>query len=235
MGQDELMNTPPDRFLRFAHKPVYRRAGTARPNIFVMLRSEMFRRCLYPVLLKRWRPTAQAHLRILRNYEFAPNESIHAFQLRRLRALVFHAAHHVPYYTKIFREHGIHSEDIRNFQDFARIPILSKATVQQAGDDLLAADRQRKSGLPNASGGSTGKPVQFFQDSLYWDQAQASQTFVESWWGIRPGERTASLWGTDRDIPDQSWRERLYGEIGNIESAMPSRSIVPGWSDSQIC
>jgi len=71
-------------------------------------------------------------------------------------------------------------------------------------------------GLPNASGGSTGTPVQFFQDANYWDHAYASQWFVESWWGIRPGDRTASLWGADRDIPDQSWLERFFGSIGQI-------------------
>jgi phenylacetate-CoA ligase len=58
--------------------------------------------------------------------------------------------------------------------------------------------------------------VQFFQDADYWDHAYASQWFVESWWGIRLGDRTASLWGADRDIPDQSWRERLYSGISQL-------------------
>lgn len=190
--------------------------GPASPNMLIALRSEIFRRCLYPLLLKRWRPTAQVYLRELRKYEFAEAESVETVQWTKLQALIRHAAQNVPYYRNLFREHGIQPEDVRSRQDFARVPILSKTTVQEACSDLLADNRDTKSGRPNASGGSTGKPVQFFQDAAYWDQAQAWQSFVESWWHIRPGDRTASLWGADRDIPEQSWRERLYGEIGQL-------------------
>ena len=190
--------------------------GAANPNILIALRSEIIRRCLYPLLLKRWRPTAQVYLSKLRKYEFAEAGSVETAQWTKLRTLIRHAAQNVPYYRNLFREHGIQPEDIRSRQDFARVPILTKATVQEACNDLLADNRDTKSGRPNASGGSTGKPVQFFQDAAYWDQAHAWQSFVESWWHIRPGDRTASLWGADRDIPEQSWRERLYGEIGQL-------------------
>ena len=190
--------------------------GPASPNMLIALRSEIFRRCLNPLLLKRWRPTAPVYLRELRKYEFASAESIDAVQWTRLQAVILHAAQNVPYYRNLFREHGIQPEDIRSRQDFARVPFMSKATVQEACNELLADDRDRESGRLNASGGSTGKPVQFFQDATYWDQAHACQSFVESWWNIRPGDRTASLWGADRDIPEQSWRERLYSEIGQL-------------------
>jgi phenylacetate-CoA ligase len=178
--------------------------------------SELIRRTFYPLMLKRWHPTARHRLRELRKYEFASLESIEAVQWERLQTMLQHASQHVPYYRKLFREQGIRAEDIHSRQDFTRLPILSKATLQKGSEELVAENREKASGLPNASGGSTGKPVQFFQDADYWDQAYAQQWFVESWWGIRPGDRTASLWGADRDIPDQSWRERLYAEIGQL-------------------
>ncbi len=185
-------------------------------NMLLAFRSEIFRRCLYPLLLKRWRPTARVYLGELRKYEFADAESIEVVQWTKLQALIRHAAQNVPYYRKLFQAHGIRPEDIRSRRDFNRVPVLNKATVQEASSQLLAQDRNVESGRPNASGGSTGKPVQFFQDAAYWDQAHACQSFVESWWDIRSGDRTASLWGADRDIPDQSWRERLYSEIGQL-------------------
>jgi len=187
-----------------------------RPNMLTELSSEAIRRTLYPLMLKRWRPTARLRLRELHGHEFVPLQTIEAVQWERLRAMVLHAAQHVPYYRKLFRNHRIRPEEICSRQDFARLPTLTKTTLQEAREELLAENREKASGLPNASGGSTGKPVQFFQDADYWDQAYASQWFVESWWGIRPGDRTASLWGADRDIPDQGWRERLYSEIGQL-------------------
>lgn len=186
------------------------------PKLLATLRSELIRRCLYPVLLKHWRPSGQRYLEELRKYEFAPLEAIEAIQATKLRAVVEHAAKHVPYYRTLFKNCALQPEDIRSTKDFELIPTLSKSTLQKSCDALIAENRDRTSGQWNASGGSTGKPVQFFQDAEYWDRAFASLSFVESWWGIRPGDRTASIWGADRDIPEQNWKERLYGEIQQL-------------------
>ena len=178
--------------------------------------SELIRRAVYPALIRRWRPSARRYLRELQHCEFAPLAVIEGVQLDRIKRVVSHASANVPYYREVFAQWGIQASDIASREDFAKLPILAKSTVQSACNRFLAYDRPQTAGLPNASGGSTGKPVQFFQDAEYWDRAHATQAFVESWWGIRPGDRTASLWGADRDIPQQSWRERLYGEIAQL-------------------
>lgn len=180
------------------------------------IRSEMIRRTAYRAMMRRWRPSGEKYLRELGKYEFTSAAAIEGVQLERLKAIVSHAGAHVPYYREIFSQQGVRPEEIRSREDFARLPILSKATVQSACKQLLADDRPQTYGLSNASGGSTGKPVQFYQDADYWDRAYAAQAFVESWWGIRQGDRTASLWGADRDIPQQNWRERLYGAIAQL-------------------
>lgn len=180
------------------------------------LKSELIRRVAFPILEKRWHPHARRYFAELQSYEFASRERVDALQWRRLQSIIRHAAQHVPYYRNLFQEHGIRADEIQGPQDFARVPVLTKATLQQRLNDLVAEDRDRKQGLANASGGSTGKPVQFFQDAEYWDRAYANQCFVDSWWEIRPGDRTAWFWGADRDIPDQSWRERLYAAISQV-------------------
>jgi len=187
-----------------------------RASLLGEVKSEFIRLVLYPVLLKRWRPSAQHHLRELRKYEFASLETIETIRWSRIHAILRHASQHVPYYRNLFRENGMRPEDICSLRDFARLPILTKSTVQEKLSELSADDRDKGAGQPNASGGSTGKPVQFFQDAEYWDRAYANEWFVQSWWGIRPGDRTASVWGADRDIPDQSWGERFYSSIGQI-------------------
>lgn len=180
-----------------------------RPSLLGKVRSEFLRRTLYPAMQRRWHPLANRYWQELRSYEFAPLETVEKIQWSRLGAVLEHASAQVPYYRELFRKHGIQPKDINSPWDFARIPVLTKATLQDHRDELIADNRAKREGLPNASGGSTGKPVQFFQDSEYWDRAYASQWFVESWWGIRPGDSTASLWGTDRDLHEQSWKERL--------------------------
>jgi phenylacetate-CoA ligase len=184
-----------------------------RDGVFDSLKSTVVRRAVFPVMMRRFRPSARRRFKEIRSREFAAKEEIDRIQWSKLQTMVQYAAQHVPYYRNEFRETGIRPEDVRSLSDYARLPILTKSTVQHRLQELLSDDPNAKRGLPNASGGSTGKPVQFYQNAEYWDWACATQWFVESWWGIRPGDRTASLWGADRDIPDQSWKERLYGAI----------------------
>jgi phenylacetate-CoA ligase len=191
-------------------------SAVIRPGLLSKMSSEVIRRTLYPAMQRRWHPSATRYLQELKKYEFASLESVQAIQWGRLRQLLEHAATHVPYYRDLFRKHGIEPKDIGSPQDFARIPVLTKSALQEQKLNLIAENHLKAEGLANASGGSTGKPVQFFQNAEYWDRAYASLWFVESWWGIRPGDSTASLWGADRDIPDQSWKERLTGAISQL-------------------
>jgi phenylacetate-CoA ligase len=162
---------------------------------------------------RRWHPFARRYFRELKGDEFAPLETIEAYQHARLRALLEHASAHVPYYRALFEARGIRPQDLVSPREFQRVPVLTKAILQEKRDELIARNRKTREGLPNASGGSTGKPVQFFQDAEYWDWAYGHQWFVESWWGIRPGDSTASLWGADRDIAERTWKERLSTAI----------------------
>src|SRR5215469_15985343 len=104
-----------------------------RPSLYRGLRSEAIRRCVYPLLLKRWRPSAPSYLRELRSYEFASLATIENVQWSRIQAIVLHAGRNVPHYRRLFSESGIQTEAIRSREDFARLPILTKATVQAAG------------------------------------------------------------------------------------------------------
>jgi phenylacetate-CoA ligase len=188
---------------------------TARGRLMEM-RSDFIRLVVFPILRKRWHPGSRRYLKQLQEYEFAAVKDVQAVQLARLRSIVRYATEHVPYYRDLFRNHDIRPEQIQSPEDFLRVPVLTKATLQERLPELVAEERDRRQGRANASGGSTGKPVQFFQDDEYWDRAYANQWFVDGWWGIRPGDRTAWVWGADRDIPDQSWRERLYGAISQV-------------------
>jgi phenylacetate-CoA ligase len=152
-------------------------------------------------------------LRRLRRYERAPWEVIRSAQSDAIARLVTYSARYVPYYRELFQREKINAEDIRTGEDLRRIPILNKEMIRRNGDGMISEHTNRRRIYLNASGGSTGKPIQLYQDDNYWAYAQASQWLIESWWGIRPGDRTACIWGTDRDVPAASWRQRIAAEI----------------------
>jgi phenylacetate-CoA ligase len=179
--------------------------------------SELLRRTLYPLMKWREYPQCFALLREFRQYEFASSEIILAHQTAALRKLLRHAAAHVPYYGELFDRSGIDPAELRLPDDLSAIPPLSKSALRERQGDLLATNVERSKLRWNASGGSTGEPVQFCQDERYWASGCAIRWFFESWWGIQPGEPTAAVWGADRDFHGWDWKERLYSRISQLK------------------
>lgn len=154
----------------------------------------------------------------LRRFEFVSLEEVQQKQFQSLQRLLATACENTPYYQRLFSRLGIRASDIRSPNDFERVPVLTKSTLQNQGHELINDTNDAAGRRPNMTGGSTGKPVRFYQDDSYWSFARASQWFVESWWGIYPGDRTASIWGCDRDIPEMGWKERLRVSIEQIRT-----------------
>jgi phenylacetate-CoA ligase len=106
---------------------------------------------------------------------------------------------------------GATPEDVRTFDDYRRLPILTKQLIRENVDEMIARNLPREDLLPNATGGSTGEPLQFYQCRQYHRWADAAR--MRSWYEMadcRQGDRCAVLWGAVRDLTsDFSLRERL--------------------------
>jgi phenylacetate-CoA ligase len=139
---------------------------------------------------------------------------IDALQAEKLRALIRHAHDTVPYYRGVFAERGLRPEDIRTPADLEKLPVLTKAIIQEQGASL------RSSALPpdhgevfvNHTGGSTGQPLTFYQDERYRTLANANLNRSLEWCGWFAGARTAHLWGADVDA---TRRRGLRGKVLN--------------------
>src|SRR5207244_3398444 len=66
-------------------------------------------------------------------------EEIAALQWEKIPALLKHAYQTVPYYRSMFDEVGLQPEAISSPADFARLPILDKATVREQHDRLVSS------------------------------------------------------------------------------------------------
>ena len=129
---------------------------------------------------------------------------------QRLRKLLIHAGKHVPYYRKIFKDVGFNPLSDNIINEMGRIPILTKALIREHIDNLVVENIELSKLRKNATGGSTGVPLTFYQDQRYQTIARALNYYVMGWWGILPYDRTAIVWGADRDFHDLSFKERFY-------------------------
>jgi phenylacetate-CoA ligase len=129
--------------------------------------------------------------------ETLSRDEMRALQLERLRKQVAYNYDHSPFYREKFDEAGARPEDIRNFDDFARLPLMTKdehrqaqeASIQQFGNPfaLLACAPREKIVRINATSGTTGMPTLYTLTRH--DVEVVNEMHARKYWraGIRPG------------------------------------------------
>ena len=103
-------------------------------------------------------PRFATTLRLLDQSEHWSEERIADYQLDKLRALLLHAAKHVPFYRQTFRAVGFDPERLRDPADLRALPLLDKETVRANIKDFLADNISRHRMAYYTTGGSTGTP-----------------------------------------------------------------------------
>lgn len=175
----------------------------------------VFRHVLYPVYetgLRRRRTLA--YLAEYQRDQWLSPEQIAALQWQRLKRLLDHCQREVPYYRRRWRELGITPADIRSLDDYARLPLLTKADIRDHYDELKA-DSWRDRLLTKATGGSTGEPMRFGYTRESNDRRTAVMWRGYDWAGSRMGRRTLFLWGGSVGEPSLAHRfkDRLYNAV----------------------
>lgn len=155
-------------------------------------------------------PRIHGVLSDLRHEERMPAALWREMQSQRLRCLLIHAQKHIPYYREVFQSVGFDPTTADLPADMKKLPVLSKAEVRGYLGRLQMEEQPASPIYENATGGSTGEPLKFYQDARYRSTAAALDAYVLSWWGVKPYDRTGFVWGADREFHEQSIRERLY-------------------------
>ena len=121
-------------------------------------------------------------------------ERIRDFQWTELQKLLAHVFASVPYLRDKYRAAGIALEDLRSWDDFRRLPPLTRAEINAHPRELCSTAYKGKL-LPHATGGSTGVPTRFFRTYESYDWRMAAKDRAYSWSGWRLGEPALYLWG----------------------------------------
>lgn len=155
-----------------------------------------------------------ARRRLLEESQWWPREDVRAFQWQELQRLLAHAFTSVPYLQRKYRDAGIALEDIRTWDDFERIPPLTRQEVNAHREELCSTSFQGKL-LPHATGGSSGTPTRFYRTYESYDWRCAAKDRAYSWSGWRLGERSLYLWGSPVGAVSrrQHWKTRAYESV----------------------
>lgn len=150
-------------------------------------------------------------LRLLRASQWWDAERVRQFQWNEVTRLLAHAFESVPYLRRKYRAAGIELGDVRTWDDFRRVPPLTREEVNEYGSELCSTTYQGRL-LPHATGGSSGTPTRFFRTYESYDWRTAAKDRVYSWSGWRLGERSVYLWGAPvgHHSRRELWKTRAF-------------------------
>jgi phenylacetate-CoA ligase len=129
-------------------------------------------------------------------------EDLQRFQEKYLKTMLVHAFENVPFYKEILTADVMADDQSSIFNRLENIPFLNKEIIRT--QKLRLASKNYTSGkwYYNSSGGSSGEPVRFIQDSLVekWRKATLEYYYKEIVGIDEIGVKKALLWGSERDL-----------------------------------
>ena len=170
-------------------------------------------------------PESLREIELIQSIERGPPEKIRAVQQERLAQLLHHAWSQTDYYREILERCGAVRNGKVNLDRYEDIPFLTKDIIRSQPERLRARTlpRGRKAHM-NCSGGSTGEPIKFWQDNVYWGVTIATRTYHFSLGGKDLGESEMKIWGNKGDL--------LHGTLGwraNLENWLYNRKFEQCW------
>lgn len=132
---------------------------------------------------------------------FDDTKNIQEAQWIRLEKVIRDADKYIPYYRETWQSQAICINEIKNFSDFSRIPLLTKDIVRNNQHKLK--NKQIKLHDYRSTSGSSGAPLKFYKDRLSTSYLDAVMYHAYSWHGIKIGDKQIRFWGIPNNLKDR--------------------------------
>ncbi|MDD5326971.1 MAG: hypothetical protein PHY02_04040 [Phycisphaerae bacterium] len=135
-------------------------------------------------------------LKELLETQWIPQEKIKQLQFASVKDLLEFSYKNVPYYTKLFDEHGLKPAHIKQLSDLEKIPLLTKKIIRENFEDLIASNVKRSDIKLSHSSGTTGQKLFFYLPKILKYQINyAVNARFYNWAGIKPFDKRVTLGG----------------------------------------
>jgi len=162
------------------------------------------RRIIFPLQERIKGKSSYAMLRDLQKSQWLSANRIQEIQFDRLKRHLEFAYQYSPYYHLLFDQYDIPPHRIKDFNDFRRIPFLTREHLRTQFESIQATTRIR--GVQKIStGGSTGSPVTVLVDPLRNSFVDAARLRSHRWFDADMGVREIVLWGSPIENTKQDY------------------------------
>ena len=164
----------------------------------------------------------------LKSTEYATRQELDLLQLERLKKLISHVYHHVPYYRNILQDAGLKPSDFVTLEDLNKVPLLNKQDVRDNIHFALFADtHNKKKMLKINTSGSTGEPFVCYADKFQLEMRFATTLRALEMSGWKFGEKQLRLWHQTLGMT----RTQVIKE--KIDSILMRRKFIPAFEMTQ--
>lgn len=175
-----------------------------------MIYNKIAKHILLPLYFFKTNDQTLKRLAVLEKNQYLSAEDINTKQIADLKQILIHCYENVPFYRERFDSSGFNPFGFKKLSDIKRIPYLSKEDLQKNLQNLIASNFNIESLMLDSSGGSTGKPTNFYRDIRRYLDGKADQFRHDRWCGWDLGEICVKLWGAQREFEGQlSFKSQL--------------------------
>ena len=111
--------------------------------------------------------------------DFLSKEDLELLQLKKIKKIVEYAYINVDGYKQLYSEANISPKDINSFEDFRRLPIVTKEIIRDNLNDFTSKNLGFFNKEYTATGGSSGIPFGFFRTRL---NNYSEPAYIHSGW-----------------------------------------------------
>ena len=120
-------------------------------------------------------------------------EEVDAWQLKMVAEMVDYAFIHVPIYREKYSSIGYESGGIRTWQDFERLPYVTKEEIKSRYNDFCSDEKDLIKHHVGFTGGSTGKAMQMLLDVDTSEREKAAFVYYWKKYGYKYGDKCIIL------------------------------------------
>lgn len=134
--------------------------------------------------------------------QYLERKKLEDLQCEKLEQLLNYAYQNVPYYKNLLKSIDLKPGQIQNLNDFRKIPLLDKETLQIKAIDFLSEKK-----IPHyrsKTGGSTGVPFEIYLDHKTRAARYAAQSRAFSWHGVSLLDPNVRIWGISSNYKTQA-------------------------------
>jgi phenylacetate-CoA ligase len=166
------------------------------------MRALLANRVVFPLQERVKGKRTHAKLRELERSQWLSPAALREHQFRRLRAHLEFTYRAVPYYRQLWDECELPPHRIGSFEDFSRLPVLTKELLRTRFESLQPRSRLR--GVQRMStGGSTGAPVAVLVDRERAAFTDATRLRAHRWFDVDMGVPEVVVWGSPIELGRQ--------------------------------